>query len=87
MNNQRLPTKMLLVKLVRDDREYIRNLLATSQRSLPDEVIEKLANDKELRVRESIAFNPQTDTRLLAKLADDKHQDVRRAVAHNKNYA
>lgn len=53
------------------------------QAKLPSEILEKLAQDSDDRVREAVAENNSSTIKLLEKLAQDKVDIVRVAVAQN----
>lgn len=62
----------------------IRNFVADSCYT-PADILEKLSQDKFLRVRQTVAHNTVTPTYILEKLASDNLSEVRRCVASNKN--
>ncbi|MEM2542068.1 MAG: HEAT repeat domain-containing protein, partial [Candidatus Korarchaeum sp.] len=73
--NPRTP-KEVLMKLMRE--HWMVRRAVASNPNVPEELIEKLANDEDWEVRWAIAKNPKTPMRLLTKLANDENEYVRK---------
>ena len=66
-------------------RNYFKQYHDAHDPNSPPEVLEKLANDRDWRVRQEVANNPNTPPEVLEMLASDGNIWVRCRVAYNPN--